>query len=374
MYYGRFPMKNGNTKWQATERALPQVQSMSAYVPGMQPQGGDWIKLNTNELPYPASPTVAKAVADEVEKLRLYPSPTSQTLREHVAEMHGLEASQVFIGNGCDEVLAVLTRVFSGTDSMAAMSQPSYSLYPVLAKIQNAHMQTIHFERDMKLPVEKIAACDANMFILTSPNAPTGVEFEKAQIKAAAEGFNGVFVIDETYADFAEANCTDFVGKIPNVVVTRTMSKSYGLAGLRLGYALASEEIISLMDKVRDSYNVNRLSQAGALAAFMDVKYHEKLIATIKATRDKFYKAILERGFFAYPSGGNFVFAEATDANGKSGAAVAKSLYDFFREHKILVRYFPDDSLTESFLRISIGKPDQMDRLLEVIDLWRKNG
>jgi len=367
-------MKKGNTQWQATHRALPQVQSMSAYVPGMQPQGGDWIKLNTNELPYPASPTVAKAVADEVEKLRLYPSPTSQTLREHVANIHGLEPTQVFIGNGCDEVLAILTRVFSGADSMAAMSQPSYSLYPVLATIQNAHMQKIHFDRDMLLPVGKIAACDANMFILTSPNAPTGVEFDKAAIRAAAEGFDGVFVIDETYADFASYNCTDFVGKIPNVVVTRTVSKSYGLAGLRVGYALASAEIISLMDKVRDSYNVNRLSQAGALAAFQDVAYHEKLIAEIKATRETFYNGLLKHGFFVYPTGGNFVFAEARDANGKSGATVAKSLYEFFRANKILVRYFPDDSLTESFLRISIGKPDQMDRLLEVIDLWRKNG
>jgi histidinol-phosphate aminotransferase len=367
-------MKNGNTQWQATQRALPQVQSMSAYVPGMQPQGGGWIKLNTNELPYPASPKVAEAVAAEVEKLRLYPSPTSQTLREHVASMHGLKPSQVFIGNGCDEVLALLTRIFSGTESMAAMSQPSYSLYPVLATIQNAKMQLIHFKRDMKLPVAEIAASKANMFILTSPNAPTGVEFPKEEIRAAAEGFGGVFVIDETYADFAKSNCTDFVGKIPNVVVTRSMSKSYGLAGLRVGYALASEEIIGLFDKVRDSYNVNRLSQAGALAAFKDTVYHDRLIETIRTTRDKFHDALVSRGFFVYPTGGNFVFAEATDSKGRSGATVAKSLYEFFRANQILVRYFPDDSLTESFLRISIGEPGQMDRLLEVIDLWRKNG
>jgi histidinol-phosphate aminotransferase len=367
-------MKTGNTKWQATQRALPQVQAMEAYVPGMQPQGGDWIKLNTNELPYPASPKVAEAVAREVEKLRLYPSPTSAELREHVAGMHHLKASQVFIGNGCDEVLAILTRVFSGAENMAGMSQPSYSLYPVLATIQNATMQKIHFDRDMKLPIEKIAVCKANMFILTSPNAPTGVEFPKDEIRRAAESFNGVFVIDETYADFADHNCTDFVGSIPNVVVTRSLSKSYGLAGLRVGYALASEEVIGLFDKVRDSYNVNRLSQAGALAALQDVAYHEKLVADIRATREKFRKALIAKGFFVYQSGGNFVFAEATDARGRSGAAVTRSLYEFFKANKILARYFPDDALTESFLRISMGRPEQMDRLLEVIDLWRRNG
>jgi len=366
-------MSTGNAQWNAFERAVKQVRGMDAYVPGIQPDDTGWIKLNTNELPYPPSPTVRDAVMAEVEKLRLYPNPTSRPLREHIAQMHGVDSSQVFVGNGCDEVLAVLMRVFAGEESAAAMSQPSYSLYPVLAKIQAANMTRIHFARDMRLPIDEIAACRANMFILTSPNAPTGAEFPKEDIRRAAEGFNGVFVIDETYADFAKDNCVDFVGKIPNVVVARSLSKSYALAGLRVGYALASAEIIALFDKVRDSYNVSRLDQAGALAALKDVKYHEEVVEKVKVTREKFQRDIAARGFFAYPSGGNFVFAEAVDSNGNRGEATARSLYEFLKANKILVRYFADDALTKSFLRISMGTPGQMNRLLEVVDLWLKN-
>ncbi|MFA5257055.1 MAG: histidinol-phosphate transaminase [Opitutales bacterium] len=366
-------MSTNRQTWQAESLALPQVRSMHAYVPGMQPTGGDWIKLNTNELPYPASPAVAVAVAAEVEKLRLYPNPTSHPLREHIAAMTGLDAAQVFVGNGCDEVLALLTRVFSGAESMACMMQPSYSLYPVLTQIQDAKMIRIPFARDMALPVDAIAACKANLLFLTNPNAPTGVEFEPESIRAAARGFGGVFVIDETYVDFARHNAVGLLAELPNVVITRSLSKSYGLAGLRVGYALASKEIIALLDKVRDSYNVNRLSQAGAMAALKDVEYHDALISRIKATRESFTKALRGRGFFVYPSGGNFVFAEPVDGAGRSGAASADSLYAFLQDNRILVRYFPGDALTEGFLRISMGKPEQMDRLLAVTDLWRKN-
>ncbi|HNX04948.1 MAG TPA: histidinol-phosphate transaminase [Opitutales bacterium] len=366
-------MNNGKENWRAFDRALPQVRTMTAYVPGMQPEGGGWIKLNTNELPHHASPEVAPAVAAEVAKLRLYPNPVSQTLRDFLAEKHGVEPSQVFFGNGCDEVLALLTRVFAGTESCAAMSQPSYSLYPVLAQIQDAAMTKIPFGRDMILPVDAIRDCKANLFILTSPNAPTGVEFAYDDIRRAAAGFDGVFVIDETYADFASDNCIRMLKELPNVVITRSLSKSYGLAGIRAGYALASAEIISLMDRVRDSYNMNRLSQAGALAALRDEAYHERLIAGIKATREIFTAELRRRSFFVYESGGNFVFAEPASPTKKAGAATARSLYEFLRQNRILVRYFPDDALTESFLRISIGLPEDMQRLLEVIDSWQRN-
>ncbi|MBN1403091.1 MAG: histidinol-phosphate transaminase [Opitutales bacterium] len=366
-------MSKSSTQWQAADRALPQVRSMHAYVPGKQPTGEGWIKLNTNELPYPASPTVAAAVAAEVEKLRLYPNPTSQPLREHIAAMTGLKLGQVFVGNGCDEVLALLTRVFSGAESMACMTQPSYSLYPVLTQIQAANMEKIAFSRDMKLPVDAIRACKANLFFLTNPNAPTGVEFAPEELRAAAEGFGGVFVVDETYADFASNNAVALLAELPNLVITRSLSKSYGLAGLRLGYALASEEIIALLDKVRDSYNVNRLSQAGALAALKDVEYHDELIAKIKETRESFTAGLLERGFFVYPSSGNFVFAQPPVRGNETPALAAASLYSYLEENRILVRYFPGDALTESFLRISIGRPEQMDQLLQTADLWRKN-
>lgn len=373
MYADLFLMNQGKEIWNAVDHALPQVRTMHAYTPGMQPEGDGWIKLNTNELPYPASPSVGPAVAAEVERLRLYPSPTSHLLREHIASMHGLKPAQVFVGNGCDEILALLTRAFSGTDSMAGMSLPSYSLYPVLAKIQAADMECIRFDEDMHLPVEEITASKANLFFLTSPNAPTGVEFPKADIRAAAEGFRGVFVIDETYADFAKENCLDLLAELPNVVITRSLSKSHGLAGLRAGYALASAEIIGLLDKVRDSYNVNRLSQVGALAALKDETYHARLINEIRTTREEFSARLRERGFFLHPSGGNFVFARAPAVKNRTGKENARSLFEFLRENRILVRYFPDDSLTDSFLRISMGTPPQMERVVETIDLWLRN-
>ncbi len=366
-------MSSKRTEWRAEDKALPQVRTMHAYVPGKQPVGGDWIKLNTNELPYPASPAVAAAVAAEVEKLRLYPNPLSQPLREHIAAMNGLLPEQVFVGNGCDEVLALLTRVFSDGRNIACMTQPSYSLYPVLTQIQAAQMQKIPFARDMKLPVEAIRACTANLLFLTNPNAPTGVEFAPEDIRTAAEGFEGVFVIDETYADFARHNAVAMLAELPNIVITRSLSKSYGLAGLRLGYALASAQIVALLDKVRDSYNVNRLSQAGALAALKDEAYHDELVATIKATRESFRDALLARGFFAYPSSGNFVFAEPPARTGLSMTEAASSLFAYLEAKRILVRYFPGDALTESFLRISIGRPEQMDRLLQTVDQWLSN-
>lgn len=366
-------MNTGKENWRAFDRAVPQVRTMSAYVPGMQPEGSGWIKLNTNELPYPASPDVAPAVAAEVTKLRLYPNPVSQALRDFLAEKHGVRPENVFFGNGCDEVLALLMRVFAGNESCASMSQPSYSLYPVLAQIQDAAMTKILFGRDMRLPVEQIAASKANLFLLTSPNAPTGVEFAVEDIRRAAEGFGGVFVVDETYADFASDNCVRLLSSLPNLVITRSLSKSYGLAGIRAGYALASAEIIALLDRVRDSYNVNRLSQAGALAALKDEAYHEKLISAVKATRTEFTKGLRARGFFVRDSGGNFVFAEPASPALKPGAAAARSFYEFLKARRILVRYFPDDALTESFLRISIGLPEDMQRLLEEIDSWQRN-
>jgi histidinol-phosphate aminotransferase len=366
-------MKSVKKNWQADDLAVPQVRSMRAYVPGMQPEGGGWIKLNTNELPYQPSPTVATAVAEEVAKLRLYPNPTSRALREFLAAKHGVSPDQVFFGNGCDEILAVLMRVFADGANAAGMSQPSYTLYPVLAKIQAAAMETIPFGRDMVLPVEAIAASKAKLFFLTSPNAPTGVEFSVADIRRAAQGFSGVFVIDETYADFAGDNCVRLLAELPNVVIARSMSKSYGLAGARAGYALASAEIIALMDKVRDSYNASRLDQAAALAALRDEPYHARLIAKIVETRRGFLKALRQRDIFVHESGGNFVFAEPSSPSRKAGAAAARSCYEFLKENRILVRYFPDDALTESFLRISIGLPEDMLRLLEVLDTWRKN-
>jgi len=365
-------METLTATWCAEQRALPHISEMEAYVPGLQPNESGWLKLNTNELPYPISPRVGEAVNAEMARIHLYPNPTSRPLREAIARYHGLDASQVIVGNGSDDLLNLLARAFAGKGQAAAMTMPSYSLYPVLAAIQNAHMEYIPFTRSMELPVRDIAACGANLFYLTSPNAPTGVQFDLNVIYNAVSFFRGVFVIDEAYVDYADHNAVELLRELPNLVITRTFSKSYGLAGLRVGYGLASPGIIEILDRVRDSYNVNRLSQAGAKAAIEDKAHYRPIIAKICQTRDAFIDSLRGRGWFAYESHANFVFGEPANAAGQRGPAVAKSLFDYLNAHKVLVRYFTGNALTESGLRISVGTDAQMATLLDHIDTWRK--
>ena len=321
--------------------ALPHIQKLHAYTPGLQPTESGWVKLNTNECPYPPSPRVAAAITAELgdgESLRLYPNPTSAPLRRVVAKLHGLTEENVLIGNGSDDVLNLLVRVFGGPTAATGVTIPSYSLYPVLVAINDGSISAIEFDRSMKLPLEKIAASGARAFFLTSPNAPTGVAFTNAELSAVLSTFSGILVVDEAYAPFAEQNAVPLLAKHPNLVITRTLSKAHALAGIRVGYALASAEVIGLLDRVRDSYNVGEW--AGKL------------------------------GWFIYPTQTNFIFAEPKNAKGETGPAVAKSLYDFFVAQKILVRAFPSHALTAPFLRISVGSDDEMFAVNKAIEAW----
>jgi histidinol-phosphate aminotransferase len=248
---------------------------------------------------------------------------------------------------------------------------PSYSLYPVLVAINDGATTVIEFDRSMKLPVAKIAASGARAFFLTSPNAPTGVAFTNAELAAVLDQFPGVLVVDEAYAPFAEQNAVPLLARYPNLVITRTLSKAHALAGIRVGYALASAAIIELLDRVRDSYNVNRLSQAAALAALGDPGYYDAIIGKIIRTRDYWVGEWEEKfGWFIYPTQANFVFAEPKNARGETGPAVAKSLYDFLLARKILVRAFPSHALTAPFLRISVGSDDEMFAVNTAFEAW----
>jgi histidinol-phosphate aminotransferase len=354
--------------------ALPHIQKLHAYTPGLQPTDSGWVKLNTNECPYPPSPRVAAAIKAELgdgESLRLYPNPTSAPLRRLVAKIHGLTEQNVLIGNGSDDVLNLLVRVFGGPDAATGFTLPSYSLYPVLVAINDGSTTVIEFDRSMKLPVEKIAASGARAFFLTSPNAPTGVAFSNADIEGVLAKFSGVLVVDEAYAPFAEHNAVALLDRYPNLVITRTLSKAHALAGIRVGYALAGAEIIGLLDRVRDSYNVNRLSQAAAIGALSDLGYYDAIIGKIVRTRDYWVSEWTEKhGWFIYPTQTNFIFAEPKNAKGETGPAVAKSLYDFFLSRKILVRAFPSHALTAPFLRISVGSDDEMFAVNSAIEAW----
>lgn len=352
--------------------ALPHVRSLHPYTPGLQPKEGEWVKLNTNENPYPPSPRVEKAIIAEArgEKMRLYPDPRSGRLREAVARLYGWTADGVCIGNGSDDVLNLLTRAFCSRQQPAVATFPGYSLYPVLVGINDGRYIEIPFDREMRLDVKKIAAADANILFLTSPNAPTGVGFSNTQIDQLARQFDGVVVVDEAYADFAEETAVPLLKEHRNLCITRTFSKSYGLAGLRVGFLLGDPGLIEIVDRVRDSYNVNRLSQAGALAALEDQEYFSAIVGKIKYTRDFYREEFRKRGWFTYPSQTNFLFTEPRDSRGKSGRDVAESLYQFLYNKKILVRYFGSHDLTSSFLRITVGSEPEMLILSEAIDEW----
>lgn len=358
-----------------TSLALPHIQKLHAYTPGLQPTEPGWVKLNTNECPYGPSPRAAEAIhrelADEGERLRLYPHPKSTPLRQFVARMHGVREENVVIGNGSDDVLNLLVRVFGGPSAATGFTLPSYSLYPVLVAINDGATIAIEFDRSMRLPVDKIVASGAKAFFLTSPNAPTGVAFSNAELAAVLDKFSGVLVVDEAYAPFARENAVPLLKRYPNLVITRTLSKAHALAGLRVGYALASAEVIGLIDRVRDSYNVNRLSQAAALAALSDTGYYDAIIGKIIQTREYWVSEWAGKlGWFIYPTQTNFIFAEPKNAKGETGPAVSKSLYDFLLTQKILVRAFPSHALTAPFLRISVGSDDEMFAVNTAIEAW----
>jgi histidinol-phosphate aminotransferase len=279
----------------------------------------------------------------------------------------------VIIGNGSDDILNLLVRAFVTQEAAAGFTLPSYSLYPVLVAIQDGRAERIEFDRSMRLPVEQIAASPARAFFLTSPNAPTGVGFANADLERALAAFSGLFVVDEAYAPFARENAVPLLARYPNLVVVRTFSKAYALAGIRVGYALAAPGLIDVLDRVRDSYNVNRLSQVAALAALGDQAYYDGVIARVKATRQALIDTLLDRRrWVTYDSQANFVFTEPKDAQGRTGPAVAEAAYRFLVSRQVLVRHFPSHALTAPFLRISVGTDAEMRVLSESLDAWLK--
>jgi histidinol-phosphate aminotransferase len=362
-----------------TSLALPHVAKLHAYTPGLQPTEPGWVKLNTNECPYPPSPRVVEALQREIGRdgasLRLYPNPKSEPLRAAIAEMHGggVTAAHVCVGNGSDDILNLLIRAFCAGDAAAGFTLPSYSLYPVLVEIQDGRANAIEFDRAMRLPVERMCDSAAKVFFLTSPNAPTGVGFATAEIERVLAGFRGLLVVDEAYAPFAREDAVPLLARHRRLVVVRTLSKAYALAGIRVGYMLADPEIVAVLDRVRDSYNVSRLSQAAALAAIADRAYYDGVIAKVKATRDEAVANFLKRGWNTYDSQANFIFTEPQNARGHTGVDVAKSAYAFLYARKVLVRHFPSHALTAPFLRISVGTDAEMRVLSETLDAWQNS-
>lgn len=336
------------------------ISKMAGYVPGFQPPDeACWIKLNTNENPYPPSPQVLQAIqAATCAELRKYPDAPSRRGREAAAELYGYPVDWIIMANGSDELLNNLIRACADEGEEIAYLHPSYSYYATLAEIQGARVKTFALQEDGKiqgLPDRYTG----KLFFLTNPNAPLGLRWGIEEVAALADRCDGLLVVDEAYADFAEGNCIKLVREKPNVVVTRTLSKSYSLAGMRLGLAIARPEIIAALDKIRDHYNLDRLAQAAIVAALLDQGYLESCVKRICATREWFTAEITRLGYKVVPSSANYVFASPPDRNGRR-------VYEALFERKILVRYFSDPVL-EHGLRISIGNREEMEKTLAAL-------
>jgi histidinol-phosphate aminotransferase len=332
------------------------VRRLEAYTPGEQPKIKGVVKLNTNENPYPPSPECAKILASfNLDRLRRYPDPVFSELREAIAKDVGAKSECIFIGNGSDEVLAVAAKTFVEDDEAIASLDPSYSLYKTLAAIRNVPWIGVE---SLEIPPSKKAR--ASLFLLTNPNAPTGVMKPLAEIAAFAKKFKGVLVVDEAYADFASDNCMRLATakNNRNLIVMRTFSKSYSLAGLRVGYCVGPEKLIEAMYKVKDSYNVDALAQAVALAAVKDRKWMELNVAKVTATRRRFTAELSKRGWDVLPSETNFVFAKPP--SGENAAEIFAQL----KAKNIFVRYFPGPK-TGDRLRITVGTDAEMKKLLK---------
>jgi histidinol-phosphate aminotransferase len=326
------------------------------------------VKLNTNENPYPPSPAVQEAVSRAgAEALRLYPSPDADPLRETAARLYGQSPERILCGNGSDEILSMLMRTFVGEGDTVAYFRPSYSLYPVLAALSAARTVEVPLPRSpVALPVPRP---EARIFFLTTPNSPYGFGFPTEWIRRLIESFPGIVVADEAYADFAAQSSLPLLSDSPRLIVVRSLSKAYSLAGMRIGIALAHEALVAEIRKVKDSYNLSRLAQEAARAALADGEHLGRTVARVVATRESFSRRLRETGFTVLPSDANFVFAvppgRLVSAH-PSSRPVAEDLAARLLDRGFLVRHFSSPELSDG-LRISIGREEDMDRLIAAV-------
>jgi histidinol-phosphate aminotransferase len=356
----------------------PLVRELHAYVPGEQPKIKGLIKLNTNENPYPPSPKVLAAVKNSVDaRLRLYPNPTSEKLREKLAKLHKCKPENIIVGNGSDELLALAVRGFVEPKSEVRNQKselakatvqyftPSYSLYPVLADIHGAAKNPVPLKSDFGLPsiaelkIRKIWNFSAALTFVTTPNAPSGRGYKTSDLEKMCRAQKGLVILDEAYVDFAEENALKLALKFPHVLVARTFSKAYSLCFQRVGYFVGDAELISALDKIRDSYNVNGLGQIAAEATLDDLDYYRANFWKIIFTREKLSRELSKLGFRVLPSRTNFILVEPPKFP-------AKVWLLKLRDKKILVRWFsaPD---VKNYLRITVGTPAEAAALVKAI-------
>ncbi len=341
------------------------VHQLKPYVPGEQPKHQRLVKLNTNENPYGPSPQVLDAIRQATDdSLRLYPDPESVAVCEALADYHGLTREQVFVGNGSDEVLAHVFCALLKHDKPLLFPDISYSFYPVYSNLYQVEAETVPLDEQLRIDVTDYAR-ESSAVILPNPNAPTGQLLSLDDIKQLLEqDSDRLVVVDEAYIDFGGESAAALIPDYANLLVTRTLSKSRSLAGLRVGYALGQADLIDGLTRVKNSFNsypLDRLAQAATLASIADDKWFRQCCDNIISNRNALTQALTERGFKVLPSAANFIFVQP---HNESAAALAQRL----RQDGIIVRYFKQPARINNWLRISIGTPEQHSALLDAID------
>ncbi len=339
-----------------------EIQAMRGYVPGEQPREGEIVKLNTNENPYPASPAVATAIRDVLDTgLARYPDAMGQPFREAAAEVHGVKPDWILCGNGSDDILTIVTRAFVASGELLRLPYPSYVLYKTLAQIQGARSEEVKFEDDWSLGARFVEASDdLKLVFLPNPNSPSGTVIPPERILEIARQLPCPLLVDEAYADYAETNCMHLVEQDEKILVSRTMSKSYGLAGLRFGYVVGQPQIIEQLAKVKDSYNCDALSIAGATAAIRDQAWLTDNRAKILATRQRLTDGMRQLGFVTIESQANFTWNTHPEQP-------LQPLYEGLKQHGFLVRYMDYPNWSNG-LRISVGTDKQIDTVLKLLE------
>lgn len=334
------------------------LRGFEPYIPGEQPADGeDWVKLNTNESPLPPSPKVIEAIkAAAGDSLRLYPSPTAAPARAAIAAHFDLAPSQVALGNGGDELIEMCFRAFAGKGDHVAYPTPTYPLFEPLCRIHEA-VPVPHPSTEGWAWADELAEDHAPLKFVVNPNSPTGTWSAEAAVEDVVSRSRGVVVLDEAYVDFAPESCIGLLPRHKNLLILRTLSKSYALAGMRIGYALGDPELVGALDTVKDSYNMDRLAIVAAIAAIQDGDHQRKIVDHVVAERAWLAEQLRELGFEVAPSAANFLFVQPPFGN------VAAAVADALRERRILIRHYDREPIAGWF-RITIGTRDQHERLI----------
>jgi len=341
------------------------VHALTPYIPGEQPKINNLIKLNTNENPYGPSPKVIAALQKEAtDSLRLYPDPNSDGLKQAIALYHGLNANQVFVGNGSDEVLAHVFNALLKHDKPILFPDITYSFYPVYCGLYEIAFETVPLNDAFEIKVEDYFKANGGI-IFPNPNAPTGRLVALGDIERLLnQNTESVVVIDEAYVDFGGESAVKLVNRYPQLLVTHTLSKGRSLAGLRVGYAVGHPDLIDALHRVKDSFNsypLDRFAQAGATAAIEDQAYFEECCQRVIKTRGVVVESLQRLGFEVLPSGANFIFARHPSHD-------AERLSALLREQKIIIRHFKKPARIDQFLRITIGTDAECQALISALE------